>query len=125
STESRSVAFWRNTPASWLAAALAVLAALVAASAARPLIATGLDRTLLDAAQFHPLLLNRFGVYQIALLVLIAGCMAAYAAIWRISAAETLASLAAVVVGASTALLLLDVDYNTGNLIAVINPLEH
>jgi hypothetical protein len=124
SKESRSVAFWRNTPASWLAAALAVLAGLAAAWVAWPLVATGLDRGLLDAAQFHPLLFNRFGVYQIALLVLIAGCMATYAAIWRISAAETLASLAAVVVGASIALLLLDVDYNTGNVIAVINPLE-
>jgi hypothetical protein len=124
SAASASVAFWRNTPASWLAAALAMLAALAAGWAAWPLVATGLDRNLLDAAQFHPLLLNRFGVYQLALLVLIAGCMIAYAAIWRISAAETLAAMAAVIGGASIALLLLEVDYNTGNVIAVINPLE-
>ena len=48
---------------------------------------------LLDAAQFHPLLLGRFGLYQAALMVLIGGCMIAYAAIWRVSAAETLASM--------------------------------
>jgi len=50
--------------------------------------------------------------------------MIAYAAIWRVSAAETLAAIAAVVAGASLALFLLDADYNTGNVIAVINPLE-
>jgi hypothetical protein len=119
-----SVAFWRNTRASWLTASVAALMALAAAWAAWPLIATGLDRGLLDAAQFRPLLLNRFGVYQAALLVLIGGCMIAYAAIWRVSAAETLAAIAAVIAGASIALLLLDADYNTGNVIAVINPLE-
>jgi len=122
--QSASVAFWRNTRASRLTASIAALIALAAAWAAWPLIATGLDRGLLDAAQFRPLLLDRFGVYQIALLVLIGGCMIAYAAIWRISAAETLAAIAAVIAGASIALLLLDADYNTGNVIAVINPLE-
>jgi hypothetical protein len=124
SVEGASVTFWRNTAAGVLAAAIAGIVALAAAWTAWPLIATGLDRGLLDAAQFHPLLLNRFGVYQAALLVLIGGCMIAYAAIWRISAAETLASMAAVVAGAAIALLLLNVDYNTGNVIAVINPLE-
>jgi hypothetical protein len=124
SVEGASVAFWRNTAAGFLAAAIAAIVALSAAWTAWPLIATGLDRGLLDAAQFHPLLLNRFGVYQAALLVLIGGCMIAYAAIWRISAAETLTSMAAAVAGAAIALLLLNVDYNTGNVIAVINPLE-
>jgi len=124
SVEGASVAFWRNTAAGFLAAAIAAIVAAAAAWTAWPLIATGLDRGLLDAAQFHPLLLNRFGVYQAALLVLIGGCMIAYAAIWRISAAETLASMAAAVAGAAIALLLLNVDYDTGNVIAVINPLE-
>src|SRR5882724_3438410 len=59
-----SVAFWRNTRASWLAASIAALIALAAVWAAWPLIVTGLDCALLDAAQFRPLLLNRFGVYQ-------------------------------------------------------------
>jgi hypothetical protein len=123
SADSASVVFWR-TRSGWLTAGLAALAAIAAASAAWPLIATGLDRALLDAAQFHPLLLGRFGIYQAALLVLIGGCMIAYAAIWRLSPAETLASMSAVAAGASIALLALDLEYNTSNVIAVVNPLE-
>jgi hypothetical protein len=124
SPKSASVAFWSNTRPSWLATGIAAVAAMASASAAWPLISTGFDRALLDAAHFHPLLLGRFGLYQAALLVLIAGCMIAYAAIWRVSAAETLASMFAVAAGASIALLALDVQYNASNVIAVINPLE-
>jgi hypothetical protein len=123
SAQSASVGFWR-TPASWLAAIVPTPAALAIAWMAWPLVATGLDRTLLDAAQFHPLLLGRFGVYQLALLAFIAICMIAFAAIWRVSVTETLTSMAAVALGAAAALLLLNVDYNTGNVIAVVNPLE-
>lgn len=121
---SASIPFWRNTISAWLAAALAAIVALAAASAAWPLLTTGFDPALLATAQFHPLLAGRFGLYQVALLVLIVGCMIAYAAIWQVSAAETVASIAAVVAGASLAALLLDLDYNTGNVIAVANPLE-
>jgi hypothetical protein len=103
---------------------LAAIIAGAAAWAAWPLISDGLDRAHLDAAQFHPLLFDRYGVYQLALLVLIAGCMIAYAAIWRISVSETLASMFAVIAGAALALLLLDLDYNAANAIAVVNPLE-
>jgi hypothetical protein len=124
SPESASVAFWRNTRRAWLAAAIAAIVAIAAAWIAWPLLATGFDRRLLDAAQFHPLLMGRYGIYQAALLVLIFGCMIGYAAIWRVSATETVASMSAVVAGASMALLALDVEYNTGNVIAVVNPLE-
>ena len=121
---SASVAFWRNTPSSWLAAGIAAVLAIASAWAAWPLIATGFDRALLDAAHFHPLLLGRFGLYQAVLLTLIAACMIAYAAIWQVSAAETLASMFAVAAGASIALLALDVQYDANNVIAVLNPLE-
>jgi hypothetical protein len=124
SAEGKSVAFWNNTASSWLVAAVAAIIAVAATWAASPLIAVGLDRGLLDAAQFHPLLLNRFGIYQTALAILIGGCMIAYAGIWRISAAETLASMFALIAAASVALLLLDLDYNAANVIAVVNPLE-
>src|SRR5260221_10776414 len=90
STDSASVAFWRNTRSSWPAAGAVAIAAVAAAWVALPLIATGFDRSLLDTAHFHPLFLGRFGIYQVALLVLVAACMTAYASIWRISAAETL-----------------------------------
>ena len=124
SAASASVAFWRNTPMGWLAAVIAAIAAISAAWAASPLIATGFDRALLDTAHFHPLLLGRFGVYQAALAVLIGGCMLAFAVVWRVSAAETLASMFAIAAGASIALLALNLEYNTGNVIAVVNPLE-
>jgi hypothetical protein len=121
---SASVAFWNHTRSGWLAAGIAAIAAIAATWAASPLIAIGFDRALLDAAHFHPLLLGRFGIYQAALLLLIAACMIAYAAIWRVSATETLASISAVAAGASIALLALDLEYNTTNVITVFNPLE-
>ena len=121
---SASVAFWRHTESGWPAAIIAAIAAAAAAYAAWPLVTTGFDRSLLDAARFHPLLLGRFGIYQAALLVLIGACMIAYALIWRISAAETLTSISAIAAGASLALLALHLEYNTGNVIAVFNPLE-
>jgi hypothetical protein len=119
-----SVGVWRNTPAAWLATLLATAAAIAAAWAAWPLIATGIDRTLLDAANFKPLLLGRYGIYQVGLLALIGAGMIAYAKIWRVSATETNASIASVGFGAAIALLVLDLDYNTSDVIAVINPLE-
>ncbi len=118
-----SVGFWNQARSGWPAVVVAA-AAIAAAWAAWPLIVTGFDRSLLDAAHFHPLLFGRFGVYQTALLALIGGCMIGYAAIWRVSATETLASMFAVAAGASIALLVLDLEYNTGNVIAVFNPLE-
>jgi hypothetical protein len=124
SAGSASVAFWSNTRSGWLATGVAAVAAIAAAWAAWPLIAAGFDRSLLDAAHFHPLLLGHFGIYQAALLVLIGGCMIGYATIWRVSATETLTSMFAMAAGASIALLALDLEYNTSNVIAVVNPLE-
>jgi hypothetical protein len=124
SAQGASVAFWRGTPSGWMATIVSAAAAISAISAASPLIATGFDRALLDAAQFHPLLLGRFGIYQIALLVLIGGCVLAYARLWRVSAAETLASIFAMAAGASLALLALNIEYSASNVIAVFNPLE-
>jgi hypothetical protein len=119
-----SVAFWNDTRTSWTAAAIATIVAILAAWAAWPLVGTGFDRGLLNAAHFAPLVAGRFGIYQIALSLLIGGCMVAYAAVWRVAAAETLASVSAMAAGASIALLVLNLDYNTGNVIAVFNPLE-
>src|ERR1700682_3726971 len=124
SEKSASVAFWSYSQFRWLGTRVAAVAAIAAAWAASPLIATGLNRALLDAAQFHPLLLGRFGLYQVALGILIGACMIAYAMIWRVSTAETLASMFAVAAGTAIALLVLDLDYSTGNVIAVVNPLE-
>jgi hypothetical protein len=122
--KSTSVAFWRNSRSAFALAALSAIIAALAIWTAWPLVATGLDRGLLDAAGFRPLLFGRFGIYQVALLLLIGASMLAYAAIWRVSAVETLASMAAIAAGAAVALLALDLDYNSGNVIAVFNPLE-
>jgi hypothetical protein len=120
---SASVAFWRHSRSSWLAAVVAAVAALAAAWTAWPLIGIGFDPALLDAAHFHPLLLGRFGIYQAALMVLIGGCMIAYAAIWGISASETLASMFAVAAAGLLVLLALWLAYNASNVIAMFNPL--
>jgi hypothetical protein len=124
SAGSASVAFWRNPASAWPAAAIAGFAAALAAWAALPLVGVGFDHALLDAAQFRPLFLGRFGVYQAALLILIGACMVAYAAIWRVAAAETIVSMFAVAAGALTGLLALKIQFNTGDVIAVFNPLE-
>lgn len=124
SADSASVGFWRGTAAAWLATAAAAVVAGVAAGAASPLIATAFNERLLEAAHFHPLLMGRFGVYQVALMGLTGICMIAYAAIWRVSIAETLASMFAAVAAASVALLLLELAYDPRNVIAVGNPLE-
>jgi hypothetical protein len=121
--DSASVAFWRK-PWAWFAAAAAALAAAVAAWAALPLAGVGFDRALLEAAQFRPLFAGRFGLYQAGLLLLIAACMIAYAAIWRVSLAETIASMFAVAAGALLALQLLNIEFNPAKIIAVFNPLE-
>ena len=63
---SASVAFWRNARHGWLPCARSAVAP-PAAWAAWPLMATGLDRELLEAAQFRPLLLGRYRLYQAAL----------------------------------------------------------
>jgi hypothetical protein len=124
SARSASVAFWRNPASAWPAAAVAALAAAIAAWAATPLIAIGFDRALLEAAQFHPLFLGRFGVYQAVLLIVIGVCMVAYAAVWRVAAAETLASMFAVAAGGLIALLTLNFEFNVRDVIAVFNPIE-
>ena len=124
SEKSASVAFWRGSPAAWLITAATAVIAGIAAGVAWPLIAVGFDRALIDAAQFRPLLMGRYGVYQLALMLLIGGCMIAYAAIWRISVTETLASMFAMIAGAALTLLLLYLEYDHRNVIAIVNPLE-
>ncbi|CCE08280.1 conserved membrane hypothetical protein [Bradyrhizobium sp. STM 3843] len=123
SEASRSVAFW-DQGSGWAAAFVAMSAAAAAVWMAFPLVTVGFDRALLDAAQLRPILFNGFGHYQAAIMLLILSCMITYARIWRISAAETVASMAAVIAGAALALMLLDVDYDSRNVIAIFNPLE-
>jgi hypothetical protein len=122
--ESGSVSFWCNPRSGFTATMALMVAAMAAAWASWPLVTTGFNRALLDAAQFRPLLLGRYGIYQVALLALIAACMVVFAVLRRVSTAETLASMSAMVASACVALLALNLDYNANNVIAVFNPLE-
>jgi hypothetical protein len=124
SSESASVVFWRKDPGATVALVLATIAAGAAAWAAWPLIATGVDRALLEPAGFRPLLFDVFGIYQLAFVLLTGACMLAFAVTWRISVRETITSMAAMAAGGLLTLLLLDLDYHANNVIAVINPLE-
>jgi hypothetical protein len=121
---SATVAFWRSPAMAWPATAVAALAAALAAWAAWPLIGVGFDRALLEAAHFHPFFLGRFGLYQAALVIVIAGCMIGYAALWRVTAVETIASMFAIAAGGLIGLQLMNLEFNPGNVIAVFNPLE-
>ncbi|CCD87922.1 conserved membrane protein of unknown function [Bradyrhizobium sp. ORS 285] len=118
-----SAAFWRTSRA-WAAVLVAALAAIIAASAAWPLLAAGFDPANATAAGLKPLLLGRFGIYQLALLGVIAACMVLYARLWRVSAAETLVALLMAVAGASLGLLSLDLSDDINDVVVVLNPLE-
>lgn len=123
SADSASAPFWRGSSA-WLAVLLSAIAAGVMLALAWPLIAAGLEPESIDIAQLHALIAGRFGIYQIALLGWIGVGMIAFAALWRVSAAETLASVFAVTAGASLGLLALYLEYDPQNAVAVINPIE-
>jgi hypothetical protein len=123
SERSQSVSFWRSW-GSLIAMLIAAIAAAAAIWSAWPLVSLGFDQNQLRSAVFHPLLLDRFGVYQAALMVLILGCMIAFAALWRVSATETVTSMLALIAGAAAALLVLNIDLNASDVIAVFNPLE-
>src|SRR5689334_17228495 len=124
SDKSASIAFWRGGLAAWLVTAVAAVVAGAIVGMASPLIDAGFDRALINAAQFRPLLMGRYGVYQMALIFLVGACMIAYAAIWRVSIAETLASMFSIIACAALTLLLLYLAYDNRNVIAVANPLE-
>ena len=121
---SASVPFWRNPLSAWPAAIIAALAAGITAWAAFPLIDVGFDRSLLETAHLHALVLGRFGMYQAALLLVIAGCMIAYALLWRVTAAETITSMFAIAAGGLLGLQALNFEFSAANVIAVFNPLE-
>jgi len=123
SEQSQSVSFWRSR-GSLIAILVAAIAAAAAIWSVWPLVSLGFDQSELRSAVFHPLLLDRFGVYQAALMVLILGCMIAFAALWRVSATETVTSMLALIAGAAAALLVLNIDLNASDVIAVFNPLE-
>ena len=124
SEQSASVAFWRDKTAAWPITAVLAIASGAALGIGWPLLLHGFDGTLVNAAELPPFLIGRFGLYQLALIMLIATCMIAYAVLWRVSTVETLTSVFAVIAGASLALLVLYVAYDERNMVAIAHPIE-
>ena len=122
--QSASVAFWRDRTAAWPITAVMAIASGAALGIGWPLLLDGFDLTLINAAELRPFLMGRFGLYQLALMMLIGACMIAYAVLWRVSTVETLTSMFAVILGASLALLVLYVAYDERNMVAIAHPIE-
>lgn len=125
SPASISTAFWGNSARAWVAALVALMAAILMFYLARPILLDAIDPVATrNASMLRPLIGNAFGIYQVALLGWIAAGMAGYAAIWRISLAETITAMLAVIAGASFGLLALYLQYDPQNAVAVVNPIE-
>ena len=124
SKQSASVAFWRDRPSAWPITAVMAIASGAALGLGWPLLLDGFDLTLINAAELRPFLMGRYGLYQLALMMLIGACMITYAVLWRVSTVETLTSMFAVILGASLALLVLYVAYDERNMVAIANPIE-
>ena len=118
-----SVAFWRQSRSAWLVTLLAAIVAALLSREALPILAAGFDAANAEAAGLHPLFII-YGAYQCLLLGFIAVSMVAFALVWRVSASETLASMFSIIAGAALGLLALDLQFNVGNAVAVVNPIE-
>jgi hypothetical protein len=105
--------------------ALDVAAALIAVALAVP--AISLVKSGLAQASLAPWLIagvNMSGLYQAGIALWVVACIAAFAILWRVSAAETFATAMCVLAGCSLALLSLYLRYSPQNVIIAINPLE-
>ena len=114
--------FWRRSalaiPVSVLLAACAALLAIPAAS----LVRLGISQA--GSVFSQPFVLDTFGIYQTAFAAWIVAAMIGFAIMWRVSAAEMLATLSTVLAGVAIGLLALDIRYNPQDVIAVVNPIE-
>ncbi len=123
SHDSVSAAFWKNETGRYAAAMFGILA-ILAIWAAYPIITAGLDPAAVRAFHLRPAIAGMLGLYQCALMLWIATATIVFAVLWRVSPAECIATIFAMAAGAALALLALDMSYNIGNVVAVINPLE-
>ncbi len=120
-----STAFWKQDPRRWLAAAAFAVTALLILWVSLPLIRTGFDPVAMAAAlPAKSLFSGRPGLYQAGLLAWTAIAMMTFSAASKVSVAESLAAMFALVVGICAALLVLDISYFDANVVTVMNPLE-
>lgn len=105
-------------------AALAIAVALACAGMAWPLLATGLNPQIAIQHGIAPVIGGRLGLYQAALVLWALALVLAFAWTWRIAMTETVAILAAIVIGGSLGLMCLNILYDINNVVAILNPLE-
>ncbi len=124
SADSESNAFWHDNRKAWFAALVMAIIAVTLVERAIPVIALGLDPSRTEMASLRPLLFGRFGVYQVGLLAWIFICMYVFAKLRRVTLAETLAAMFAIIAGASLGLFALFIVRDASNVVVVLNPLE-
>ena len=105
----------------WTVAAVAIAVAVALALPAFVLLAQGMA----GGTNYRPIGGGMSGIYQWLIALWIAGAMMAYAVAYRVSVTDTVAAMAALVVGIELGLLSLDIRYHVQNVIAVANPIEH
>src|SRR6202011_5855210 len=105
----------------WTVAAVAIAVAVALALPAFVLLAQGMA----GGTNYRPIGGGMFGLYQWQIALWVAGAMMAYAVAYRVSVTDTVAAVAALVVGIELGLLSLDIRYHVQNVIAVANPVEH
>ncbi len=122
SDSSKSAAFWFSGARSWLAVLVMGIVAGLLVWISMPVIAAGFGPAALAFLSFRPLAGG--GAYQVALLIWISLGVVVFARTWNVNAAETIATMFAIVAGAALGLLALDLEYDVRNAVIVMNPLE-
>jgi hypothetical protein len=125
SADGASASFWKNNPHRWLAVGGGAIVAMLMLSMSFSLIRVGFDPTAMAATtpSLKPLF-GAPGVYQIGLLLWTGFAMVAFSMFWKVSFAESLAGMLAVLAGACLALLALNISYYSDNVVATLNPIE-
>ena len=120
-----SAPFWKQDPRRWLAATAFAVTALMILWVSLPLIRTGFDPSAMAATlPAKSLLSGRPGLYQAGVLAWTVVAMVAFSTVWKVSFAESVAGMFALVIGICAALLVLDISCYDANVVTVMNPLE-
>ena len=109
----------------WVWAALLMVLALAAAIPAAALFLRGLAEVAQSIYDYRPFGIVPAGTYQMLVGLWVTLAMVAYSSIWRIPLADTLASMAAVLLGVAVGILSLKLRFHEQNLLAVTHPIEH
>lgn len=122
--ESKSAETWRRPSSAVPAIVLSAILAALLAYGAYPLVSDGLDPANVSAMGLRPLVGNRPGLYQAALVSWITLGVVVHAWAWRIVASEVVASLLAIAAGTSLALLAFRLQFDARNVVVSLNPIE-